>query len=83
MGYNNIDVLIVFKERFDRVEVSGFYRNFFYIVLKVEFILCVIGVFDVMICVDGVFLDEVDFDVMDEMLRFVKLGSYFMFLRVN
>lgn len=75
LGYNIIDVLMVLRERLDNVEWSGFYRNVIFIVLKVNLMICVIGVFDVVICVDGVFLDEVDFDVIDEMLCFVKWGK--------
>lgn len=83
LGYNNIDALTVSKERLDRAEASGLYRNLLYTALKAESTLCATGAFDAMICADGVFPDEVDPDAMDEMLRLVKPGSYFMFSRVN
>lgn len=83
LGYNNIDALTVSKERLDRAEASGLYRNLLYTALKAESTLCATGAFDAMICADGVFPDEVDPDAMDEMLRLVKPGSYFMFSRAN
>ena len=84
LGYNNIDALTVSKERLDRAERSGLYRNFLFTALKAESTLYATGAFDAVICADGVFPDEVDPDAMDEMLRLVKPGSVFdvdVFLR--
>lgn len=78
LGYNNIDALTVSKERLDRAERSGLYRNFLFTALKAESTLYATGAFDAMICADGVFPDEVDPDAMDEMLRLVKPGSVFV-----
>lgn len=77
LGYNNIDALTVSKERLDRAERSGLYRNFLFTALKAESTLYATGAFDAVICADGVFPDEVDPDAMDEMLRLVKPGSVF------
>lgn len=79
LGYNNIDALTVSKERLDRAEASGLYRNLLYTALKAESTLCATGAFDAMICADGVFPDEVDPDAMDEMLRLVKPGGIVCF----
>lgn len=76
LGYTNIDALTVSKERLDRAERSGLYRNLLFTALKAESTLCATGAFDAVICADGVFPDEVDPDAMDEMLRLVKPGSF-------
>lgn len=81
LGYNNIDALTVSKERLDRAERSGLYRNFLFTALKAESTLYATGAFDAVICADGVFPDEVDPDAMDEMLRLVKPGSVFFLLQ--
>jgi len=67
----------VSKERLDRAERSGLYRNFLFTALKAESTLYATGAFDAVICADGVFPDEVGPDAMDEMLRLVKPGSVF------
>ncbi|PFX24227.1 Dolichyl-diphosphooligosaccharide--protein glycosyltransferase subunit STT3B [Stylophora pistillata] len=82
MGYTNIDALTVSKERLDRAEASGLYRNLLYTALKAESTLCATGAFDAMICADGVFPDEVDPDAMDEMLRLVKPVGNCFFLQI-
>lgn len=79
LGYTNIDALTVSKERLDRAEASGLYRNLLYTALKAESTLCATGAFDAVICADGVFPDEVDPDAMDEMLRLVKPGGIVCF----
>lgn len=75
LGYNNIDALTVSKERLDRAERSGLYRNLLFTALKAESTLYATGAFDAVIGADGVFPDEVDPDAMDEMLRLVKPGK--------
>ncbi|XP_078376116.1 malonyl-[acyl-carrier protein] O-methyltransferase-like isoform X2 [Oculina patagonica] len=79
LGYTNIDALTVSKERLDRAERSGLYRNLLFTALKADSTLCATGAFDAVICADGVFPDEVDPDAMDEMLRLVKPGGIVCF----
>lgn len=83
LGYNNIDALTISKERLDRAERSGLYRNFLFTALKAESTLYATGAFDAVICADGVFPDEVDPDAIDEMLRLVKPGSPLMFFLLH